>query len=314
MATQFVHSNNQSLLWKVINNTPQTINYFANAPHGEKEKWFQTIIGHVYNQYNGQNISLRDINKRAIDFMLQSLQVQQVQSSAQSATQSATQSAQVPYQVPLQSAQVPLQSAQVPLQSAQVPLQSAQVPLQSAQVPYKSREQQLTDQFTRRQAEYESMVKKDVPTPHFTENVKDEAILDLGSAVKEYMKQRDQDIEIPKPIDSPTNALHTASHKALQSPTNASHKALQSPTNALHMALQSHSALKLDLKNAEPISLIVDELPLKKVQWGENTEHVFDNNESIAFDKNESNILIKMENNILEMKTKLEEILALLQK
>jgi len=293
MATQFVHSNNQSLLWKVINNTPQTINYFANAPHGEKEKWFQTIIGHVYNQYNGQNISLRDINKRAIDFMLQSLQVQQVQSSAQSATQSATQSAQVPYQVPLQ---------------------SAQVPLQSAQVPYKSREQQLTDQFTRRQAEYESMVKKDVPTPHFTENVKDEAILDLGSAVKEYMKQRDQDIEIPKPIDSPTNALHTASHKALQSPTNASHKALQSPTNALHMALQSHSALKLDLKNAEPISLIVDELPLKKVQWGENTEHVFDNNESIAFDKNESNILIKMENNILEMKTKLEEILALLQK
>jgi hypothetical protein len=270
MATQFVHSNNQSLLWKVINNTPQTINYFANAPHGEKEKWFQTIIGHVYNQYNGQNISLRDINKRAIDFMLQSLQVQP--------------SAQAPYQVPSQSAAQ--LATQVPSQSA------AQVPLQSAQVPYKSREQQLTDQFTRRQAEYESMVKKDVPTSHFTENVKDEAILDLGSAVKEYMKQRDQDIEIPKPIDSPTNALHTASRTALQSPL----------------------ALKLDLKNAEPISLIVDELPLKKVQWGENTEHVFDNNESIVFDKNESNILIKMENNILEMKTKLEEILALLQK
>jgi hypothetical protein len=271
MATQFVHSNNQSLLWKVINNTPQTINYFANAPHGEKEKWFQTIIGHVYNQYNGQNISLRDINKRAIDFMLQSLQVQP-------------------------SAQAPLRSAaQVPLRSAaQVPLQSsAQVPLQSAQVPYqtvKSREQQLTDQFNRRQAEYETMVKKDVPTPHFTENVKDEAILDLGSAVKEYMKQRDQDIEIPKPIDSPTNALVT------------------------HSALQSPSALKLDLKNAEPISLTVDELPLKKVQWGENTEHIFDKNESIAFDKNDSNILVRMEKDILELKTKLEEILALLQK
>ena len=273
MATQFVHSNNQSLLWKLISNTPQTINYFANAPHGEKEKWFQTIIGHVYNQYNGQNISLRDINKRAIDFMLQSLHVQQPS-------------------VPLQSA------SQTPLQSAsQTPYQ---VPLQSAQVPYQSREQQLTDQFTRRQAEYESMVKKDVPTPHFTENVKDEAILDLGSAVKEYMKQRDQDIEIPKPIDSPTNAL--------QSPS-----ALTTPS-ALTSASQSPSALKLDLKNAEPISLTVDELPLKKVQWGENTEHVFDKNESIAFDKNESNILVKMEKDILEMKTKLEEILALLQK
>ena len=256
MTTQFVHSNNQSLLWKVINNTQQTINYFANAPPGEKEKWFQTIIGHVYNQYNGQNISLRDINKRAIDFMLQSLQTTSVKAPTASAHPSASASAH-PTSVPYQSAASAHPSA----------------PYQTV----KSREQQLTDQFTQRQAEYESMVKKDVPTPHFTENVKDEAIQDLGSAVKEYMKQRDQDIEIPKPADSPIS-------------------------------------LKLNLNNTEPISLTVDELPTKKVQWGENTEHVFDKNESIAFDKNESNILARMEKDISEMKTKLEEILALLQK
>ena len=261
MATQFVHSNNQSLLWKVINNTPQTINYFANAPSGEKERWFQSVIGHVYNQYNGQNISLRDMNKKAIDFMLQSLQVEQVpvQQSYQSAPPTA------------------------PYQSA-----PPTAPYQTV----KSREQQLTDQFTRRQAEYESMIKKDIPIPHFTENVKDEAILDLGSAVKEYMKQRDQDIEIPKPADS----LPVTKPTALQSPT----------------------ALKLDLKNTEPISFAVEELPfssampsqsampLKKVQWGENTEHVFDKNETI--------IIARMEKDIAEMKLKLDEILALLQK
>lgn len=275
MTTQFVHSNNQSLLWKVINNTQQTINYFANAPPGEKEKWFQTIIGHVYNQYNGQNISLRDINKRAIDFMLQSLQTTSVNA-------------------PSASVKAPTASAHpsVPYQSAVSAHPSA--PYQTV----KSREQQLTDQFTQRQAEYESMVKKDVPTPHFTENVKDEAIQDLGSAVKEYMKQRDQDIEIPKPADSPTNALPMAlqSQMALQS----------TPTSPI--------SLKLNLNNTEPISLTVDELPTKKVQWGENIEHVFDKNESIAINKNESNILVKMEKDILEMKTKLEEILALLQK
>ena len=281
MTTQFVHSNNQSLLWKVINNTQQTINYFANAPPGEKEKWFQTIIGHVYNQYNGQNISLRDINKRAIDFMLQSLQTTSVKVPSASAHPSASASAH-------------------PAASASA---HPSVPYQTV----KSREQQLTDQFTRRQAEYESMVKKDVPTPHFTENVKDEAILDLGSAVKEYMKQRDQDIEIPKPADSPTNALPMA----LQS----------TPTSPMHLRSAPSVPLKLNLNNTEPISLTVDELPLKKVQWGENTEHVFDKNESIAFEsnilainKNESNILVKMEKDILEMKTKLEEILALLQK
>jgi hypothetical protein len=224
MASQFIHNNNQSLLWKVINNTPQTINYFANAPPGEKERWFQTVIGHVYKQYNGQNISLRDMNKRAIDFMLQSL---------------------------------------VPSVPAQPPL------VQQPSVPYKNREQQVTDQFTRRQAEYESMIKKESPTPHFIENVKDEAILDLGSAVKEYMKQRDQDSEVNLPINTLANPV------------------------------------KLDLKNAEPISLTVDELPSKKVQWGENTEHVFDKNESVIH---------YMEKDILEIKTKLDQILALLQK
>jgi len=267
MATQFIHSNNQSLLWKVINNTPQTINYFTNAPPGEKERWFQSVIGHVYKQYNGQNISLRDMNKRAIDSMLQSLQapVQQVQVQ------------QMPYQSAPPTAHY--QSGQ-PFQSA-----PPTGPYQSV----KNREQQLTDQFTRRQAEYETMVKKDVPTPHFTENVKDEAILDLGSAVKEYMKQRDQDIEIPKPTASLTPSLPL------------------SPTS-----------LRLDLKNAEPISLAVEELPspsampfpsampLKKVQWGENTEHVFDKNESI--------VIARLEKDIVEMKLKLDEILALLQK
>jgi hypothetical protein len=139
------------------------------------------------------------------------------------------------------------------------------------------------------------MVKKDVPTPHFTENVKDEAILDLGSAVKEYMKQREQDIELPKPNDSLTTASLTTASLTTSQSAPASLTPSQSPV-----------ALKLNLNNAEPISLTVEELPTKKVQWGENTEHVFDKNESI--------ILVRMEKEILEMKTKLEEILALLQK
>ena len=265
MASQFIHSNNQSLLWKVINNTPQTINYFANAPSGEKEKWFQTVIGHVYNQYNGQNISLRDMNKRSIDFMLQSLapKAQSVPESVSSGPSYQSQSS-VPY--------------------PSVPYPSLQ---SQASVPYKTREQQVTDQFTRRQAEYESMIKKETPTPHFIENVKDEAILDLGSAVKEYMKQRNQDSEVnlpPAPAPAP----------------------LAQPSTT-PLAPAQPSALKLDLKNAEPISLTVDELPSKKVQWGENTEHIFDKNDSII---NYS----QLEKDILEIKIKMDQILALLQK
>jgi len=269
MASQFIHNNNQSLLWKVINNTPQTINYFANAQSGEKERWFQTVIGHVYNQYNGQNISLRDMNKRAIDFMLQSLAPKTVSESVSSGPYPSGSAPSVPY---------PLGSGpSVPYQSqASVPYPLGSGP----SVPYKTREQQVTDQFTRRQAEYESMIKKETPTPHFIENVKDEAILDLGSAVKEYMKQRNQDSEVNLP---PAPALG-------------------SPSSAL-----APPSTKLDLKNTEPISITVDELPSKKVQWGENTEHVFDKNDSII---NYS----RLEKDISEIKTKIDQILVLLQK
>ena len=191
MSAQFINSNNQSLLWKVINNTPQMINYFSNANPGEKEKWFQSVIGHIYNQYNGQNISLRDMNKRSIDFMLQAM-VPPTQVSSQMPTQ-------VPYQTQMQGSQMQMQGSQMQMQGSQMQMQGSQM-----QAPYqvvKNKENQLNDQFNRRQAEYDSMIKKEVPTPHFNDNIKDEAIVDLGSAVEEYMKQRNQDIQtfIPQP-------------------------------------------------------------------------------------------------------------------
>ena len=124
---QFINSNNQSLLWKVINNTPQMIHYFSNAPPGEREKWFQYIIGQVYNQYKGLNTPLKEINKRAIDVMLQSL-------------------------VPLQQQMPPQQQMQMPPHQHQMPPHQQQMPPNSLSV---------SDQFSRRQAEYELMVKKE---------------------------------------------------------------------------------------------------------------------------------------------------------
>jgi len=271
MSAQFINSNNQSLLWKVINNTPQMINYFNNANPGEKEKWFQTIIGHIYKQYNGQNISLKDMNKRTIDFMLQSLMPPQPTGNQPPMGNQYL----APNQQPMGNQYLPpnqqptgnqyLAPNQSPMPN-QYPAPSQY--LATNQYPVvKNREQQINEQFTRRQAEYESMVKKEVPTPHFTENVKDEAIVDLNSAVEEYKKQRTQDNQVFIPPSK-----------------------------------------KLDLKDAENISITVEELP-KKVQWGENTEHVFDKNESIADNTRFTNI----EKDIAEMKLKLSEILALLQ-
>ena len=211
------------------------INYFSGAPPGEREKWFQYIIGQIYQQYAGQNIGLKEMNKRAIDVMLQTLSP--------------------------------------PVQQAPPLMQQA-----PPQNQLKSHFQQsLNDQFSRRQAEYDLMVKKETPTPTFTENVKDEAIVDLTSAVEAYKRNRneDADVVIPKPKDLDTGPMQ-----------------------------------KLDLSNAQPISLVVEELPSKKnVQWGNNTEHVFDNTNSIIQNNIDAR-LSAIEKDIRDMKSTLLEILT----
>lgn len=72
MASQFINNNNQTMLWKIINNTPQMVQVFHGSAPGKKEKWFGQVIKHVYDELIASNkqMSLRDINKYAIDFML----------------------------------------------------------------------------------------------------------------------------------------------------------------------------------------------------------------------------------------------------
>ena len=187
------------------------IQFFYNSSPGEKEKWFQNVIRHVYNSHSSNaNMSLRDLNKITIDFMLEMLQ-----------------------------------KAQQPQRSVETPPQQL---LQTK--PKQVQTDAIENQFAIRRQEYEKMTKKTVPVPTFTENVKDEAISDIGSVVNEYMKQREQDMK------------QFAAEKPKTDNNN-----------------------KLQINNDENISINVEELesPLslpsnKKVKWGENTEHVYVDN------------------------------------
>lgn len=218
MASLYIQQNNQNLLWKIINNTPQMIQFFYNSSPGEKEKWFQNVIRHVYNSHSSNgNVSLRDLNKITIDFMLEMLQ----------------------------KAQQPQRSLETPSQQPQHQQHQPQLQTKPKQVQTDA----IENQFAIRRQEYENMTKKTVPVPTFTENVKDEAISDIGSVVNEYMKQREQDMK------------QFAAEKPKTDNNN-----------------------KLQINNDENISINVEELesplslPLnKKVKWGENTEHVYEN-------------------------------------
>lgn len=220
MANQFIQQGNQSLLWKIINNTPQMIQFFAGAAPGEKERWFQQVVGHVYedNARNPTNVSLRDLNKVAIDLMVDLLRKAQAQ--AQHQTQQ-----QVLQPDPIEN------------------MKNTQI----INKPSVSNSSSMESQFELRRKEYENMTKKTVPTPAFKENVKDEAIGDIGSAVSEYMKQRDLDAKMFAPKEP--------------------------------LAPVKDSAQKTDI--SIEIEEIDNNFSAKKVKWGENTEHVYKENDKM---------------------------------
>lgn len=170
MSNQFIHQNNQNLLWKIINNTPQMMRFFEGAVAGEKERWFQKVVGHVYEDsvQNSKQMGLREMNKVAIDLMVELLKKgQQAQAQQQQQPQ--------PQQEPTHK------------------------PAQVINKPSVSNSSSMENQFEMRRKEYENMTKKTVPIPSFTENIKDEAIGDIGLAVDEYMKQRDMDAKMFAP-------------------------------------------------------------------------------------------------------------------
>jgi len=204
------------------------IQFFAGAAPGDKERWFQQIIGHVYedNVRKSTNLGLREMNKGAIDLMVELLKKAQAQAQHQAQHQSQTQQQHQQHQ----------QSQQQP-----DPIENMQN-TQFINKPGVSNTSSMENQFELRRKEYENMTKKTVPTPTFKENVKDEAIGDIGSAVNEYMKQRDLDSK------------------------------MFAPKEPLSPVVAQTSDITLNVEEID------DHFSAKKVKWGENTEHVYKEN------------------------------------
>jgi len=240
MASLYIQQNNQNLLWKIINNTPQMIQFFYDSSPGEKEKWFQNVIRHVYNSHHSNvDVGLRDLNKITIDFMLEMLQKAQIRSGD---TMSLSQSPQQQYQ------QQPSLRSVDPSPQQQYQQQPQPPSLQTK--PKQVQTDAIENQFAIRRQEYENMTKKSVPVPSFTENVKDEAISDIGSVVNEYMKQREQDMK----------------QFIAEKPNNNNNK----------IQIMNEENISINVEELEsPLSLRYREPTNKKVKWGENTEHVY---------------------------------------
>jgi len=258
MANQFVQENNQIMLWKIVNNTSQLVEFFASMKPGSKEEWFKSIIHQVYGETQGRNVSLRDINKRALDCMLESIRKMSAEKRPTSFTQGSTTFTQ----------------GHTALTQATSLATSLAPSVQTSASFRDSRESQMMEQYNRRQVEYESMTKKTVPTPTFNDSIKDEAIQDITKALNEYKNIRDADI---MPIQDPP------------------------------IRIQISDPVDISLETQEPAS------HRKQVQWGENTEHLFDKTQSIY----ESTLMKKiqaLEDKINDISSKMDSMLEVISR
>lgn len=178
MSNQYITVENQTLLWKTIQRSPQFAN---NTITINREQWFSSIIQQFYEKIKSPKMSiaeLKALNQQTIAYMISDLK--RIESL---------------YIAPLQNIVPPILPPLV------------QPNTSIAQMAYETphtRMSMYTDQFNARQQEYANMGKPPAPPiANFSEKVEDEAITNMDELLQQQIKQREYDVAMVKPPPSP---------------------------------------------------------------------------------------------------------------
>lgn len=174
----FIHSENQTLLWNIISNMEITKAVFVEGSP-QKSAWFKNIIEEFYIKNYSRNLNandLRDLNRSVVSYMVENLRSVQNRSIAyQSEAQK-----KVVYQEP-----------------------HTVYSRNNQQQSILQKTDDYNQQFSRRQQEYESMVKKPLPPEvNFSDNIKDEPISNMEELLKQQQRQREYELSSIRPVQT----------------------------------------------------------------------------------------------------------------
>jgi len=160
----FLHTENQNLLWNIISNMDITKSVFVEGSP-QRALWFKNIIEEYYFKNFGRNLSmteLRDLNKEVIAYMVENLKTIQKNTQRQP---------QVIYQEP------------------------QTVYSRNPQSVEPNKQEHYNVQFSNRQKEYETMIKKPLPPEiNFSDNIKDEPISNMEELLKQQQQMREYEL------------------------------------------------------------------------------------------------------------------------
>jgi hypothetical protein len=178
MANQYITVENQTLLWKIIQRSPQFAN---NTIVINREQWFSSIIKQFYENITSPKMSiaeLKTLNQQTIAYMVADLKrIESLQLSS-------------PISAPLLSS------------PTSQPTSITQMNYETPQ----TRMNMYADQFNTRQQEYANMGKPQAPPiANFSEKVEDEAITNMDELLQQQIKQREYDVAMVKPTPPPAS-------------------------------------------------------------------------------------------------------------
>jgi hypothetical protein len=173
MTNQYITVENQTLLWKTIQRSPQFSN---NTIAINREQWFSSIIKQFYENIKSPKMSiaeLKALNQQTIAYMIGDLKrIESLHKASPTAIPPITQSP---------------------------PYQNTSITQLNYETP-QTRMSIYTDQFNARQQEYATMGKPQAPPiANFSEKVEDDAITNMDELLQQQIKQREYDVAMVRP-------------------------------------------------------------------------------------------------------------------
>lgn len=250
---------NQKLIWETMNKIPQ-FQEFGKTDQGEQQKWFQHIIQQFYESNKFKLLSVQDLqqlNRETLGYMIRELKTMKLKSLA-------------PVFSNLSSPQYDLFNEPTVFTDQQHLLSAAEKKSVTRDYLMEKKQEELNRQFSARQNEYSSMLKKgpgleiDFRLPMDT----DEPIENIEELIKSQVNQRNIEFS-PMKSQSETepvqyNISETMRDEVLNSYSNEE-RFVKDP-------IETPKSVTIRRSEQFPFQDISDRPPKKNVQWANDLE------------------------------------------
>jgi hypothetical protein len=182
----YVHPDNQTLLWKIIDNNDMVTQFFSRSSPQIKDKWFKEIIRMFYEKMGARMMSsqeLMQVNRDTISYVISTIK-EEMDRRAQS-------------------------------MNPNFPTQKEGI--STPPVVKENKQELLNQQFDMRQQNYQQMFDRKAPDNiDFREKLEDEPIANMEDIIKSHMKQREEELykfapppplPLPVPLSVPSPSL-----------------------------------------------------------------------------------------------------------